>query len=52
MRRETAERLTLTIDKGLCAWLDDYAHDQRTTKSRVIEELVEELQKVVEAEHE
>lgn len=43
MRRETAIRLSVTIDRELAQWLDGYAHAERTTKSVIIEELVEAL---------
>lgn len=43
MRRKTAIRLSVTIDRELAQWLDGYAHDERTTKSVVIEELVKAL---------
>lgn len=40
MRRETAIRLSVTIDRDLAQWLDGFAHDERTTKSIIIESLV------------
>ena len=43
MRRETAIRLSITIDRELAQWLDQYAYRERATKSIVIEELVEAL---------
>ena len=47
MRRETAIRLSVTIDRELVQWLDGYAHDERTTKSVIIEELVRNLRDVI-----
>ena len=50
MRRETAIRLSVTIDRELAQWLDGYAHDERTTKSVIIEELVRSLFDVITGE--
>lgn len=47
MRRKTAIRLSVTIDRELAQWLDGYAHDERTTKSVIIEELVKSLFDVI-----
>lgn len=47
MRRKTAIRLSVTIDRDLAQWLDGYAHDERTTKSVIIEELVRSLLDVI-----
>lgn len=43
MRREGAMRLSITIDKDLVEWLDQYAWGTHQTKSAVIEELVKAL---------
>lgn len=46
MRRKTAIRLSITIDRELASWLDEYAYCQRVTKSVILEELVKALQEV------
>ncbi|HAE24327.1 MAG TPA: hypothetical protein DCG33_03210 [Prevotellaceae bacterium] len=51
MRRETAIRLSITIDRELAQWLDQYAYREHVTKSIVIEELVEAL-RALESEEE
>ena len=48
MRRQSADRLAITMDKELIKWLDDYAWSQKKTKSEVVCELVEELRNLYE----
>lgn len=43
MRRQGAMRLSITIDKDLVEWLDQYAWGTHQTKSAVIEELIKAL---------
>ena len=42
---EIKGRITLSFDPALIRKLDDYARDNNTTKSKVIEELIEDLLK-------
>lgn len=48
MRRQSADRLAITMDKELIKWLDEYAWSQKKTKSEVVCELVEELRNLYE----
>lgn len=40
MRRETAERVSLTIDRDLLAWFNQYCYANHITKSQLIEYII------------